>query len=383
MIKEKIKNMHIVLIGADIRKRGSEYNSGREELIQEIINGDHELTIISKYPYELCKPFITRLGIGYKQMEFMSSNTSIRDYLGQIKRLIKIFKSLKPDIVLVYEIKTILSVCIAASIAGVSKVYSVVNGSGRLFQIESFIGKVIRRMVFPIIKYSLSICEKVFFQNPDDMRMFINLGLVKEAKSISVNGSGVNMDKFMNQPLPEEYVFLMASRLLWEKGVNEYLEAARLLKKSFPDVGFWLIGAFDTVKENDIKPYISDGTIEYLGVVTNIKDYYTNSSVFVLPSYYREGVPRTILEAMSTGRPIITTDVPGCRETVKNGINGFLVQPRNVEELADKMKWIIEHKEETIKMGINSRKLCENKFDVKIVNKKMIETMELEKQKAK
>ena len=167
--------MHVVLIGADIRKRNFEYNSGREELIQEITNRNHDLTIISKYPYELCKPFLNRLGIGYKQMEFMRSNISIWNYIGQIKKLIKILKTIKPDIVLVYEIKTIPSVCIAAKIAGAPKVCAVVNGSGRLFQTKNIVGKVLRIMTFPIIKYSLSISERVFFQNPDDMQMFINL----------------------------------------------------------------------------------------------------------------------------------------------------------------------------------------------------------------
>ncbi len=369
--------MHVVLIGADIRKRNFEYNSGREELIQEITNRNHDLTIISKYPYELCKPFLNRLGIGYKQMEFMRSNISIWNYIGQIKKLIKILKTIKPDIVLVYEIKTIPSVCIAAKIAGAPKVCAVVNGSGRLFQTKNIVGKVLRIMTFPIIKYSLSISERVFFQNPDDMQMFINLGLVKVIKAVTVNGSGVNMIKFMHKKLPEQCIFLMASRLIREKGVMEYLDASRLLKKSFPEVRFQLIGPFDTVTKDDIEPYVLDGTIEYFGEVTNIEDYYANSSVLVLPSYYREGVPRTILEAMSAGRPIITTDTPGCRETVENGVNGFLIQPRSVEDLVDKMKWIIEHKEDTAIMGRNSRILCEKKFDVSIINKKMMEVLKL------
>jgi len=377
--------MHVLLIGSDIRKRGSRYTSGREELVRSIIAQGHQLTIINGLPYEICRPMLAELGAGYRQLEYNNLGNGLKQ-ITFLKKLTAILKSIKADAIVVYGVQQIPSVCLAAKLAGVPKVFAVINGSGRLFQLKGAVGKGVKMVGLPLLRYSLGNCERVFFQNDDDLQMFKDIHLVGQIQARRLNGSGVNTGRFVQQPMPEEPIFLLVARLLWEKGIQEYLDAARLVKQAFPLARFQLIGAFDSrsgsVNEKDLQPYMNEETIEYLGVVSNIQDYYAAASVFVLPSYYREGIPRTILEAMATGRPIITTDSPGCRETVENGLNGFIIPPRNVEALADKMIWMIQHQEERMNMGNQSRYICENKFDVNEVNKIMLNGMELQSSKS-
>ena len=172
----------------------------------------------------------------------------------------------------------------------------------------------------------------------------------------------------------------MLSRALYSKGIREYLEAAKIIKHKYPEVKFMWLGAVenqqDSVKEEDLKPYIEQGIIEHHGETDDVRKYYTQSSVFVLPSY-AEGTPRTVLEAMAMARPIITTDAPGCRETVLNGENGFLAEVGNVEELAEKMEWFIHNKKMIPQMGNKSLKYCQEKFEVDKINKNMLEIMNI------
>jgi len=328
---------------------------------------------------------LAELGAGYRQLEYNNLGNGLKQ-ITFLKKLTAILKSIKADAIVVYGVQQIPSVCLAAKLAGVPKVFAVINGSGRLFQLKGAVGKGVKMVGLPLLRYSLGNCERVFFQNDDDLQMFKDIHLVGQIQARRLNGSGVNTGRFVQQPMPEEPIFLLVARLLWEKGIQEYLDAARLVKQAFPLARFQLIGAFDSrsgsVNEKDLQPYMNEETIEYLGVVSNIQDYYAAASVFVLPSYYREGIPRTILEAMATGRPIITTDSPGCRETVENGLNGFIIPPRNVEALADKMIWMIQHQEERMNMGNQSRYICENKFDVNEVNKIMLNGMELQSSKS-
>ncbi len=227
---------------------------------------------------------------------------------------------------------------------------------------------------------ALRLSKKTFFQNKDDAKEFLKLGLVRKGNVKIVNGSGVNMEIFAPMPMPKEQIFLLIGRVLRDKGILEYIQAARKVKSVYPRARFQIIGQFDinpsSIKIQDLQPYIQDGSIEYLGAINDVRPFLAKSFVYVLPSY-REGTPRSVLEAMATGRPIITTDAPGCRETVIHGVNGFLVPIKDVNTLAEKMLWMIENSEEAEKMGKESLRICKEKYDVKKVNESIIKTMNL------
>ena len=292
------------------------------------------------------------------------------------------------DIYHSYTAKPNIYGCIGAKKAGVDRIYPVVNGLGFTFTDSESAGlkvRLVRFITCKLYKKAFKCATKVFFQNPDDMEELVGRKLVARDKCVLVPGSGIDFDMFpYSKASCEQFVFLMATRLLVTKGVRDYLEAARLVKKAHPEVIFKLAGALDpnpdSISEEELKSYVDDGTIEYMGFV-DMKDALNECSVFVLPSYYREGVPHAVLEAMGVGRAVITCDSPGCRETICNpdsdgkGTNGFLIPPKNSSVLAEKMIWMIEHPAEVIEMGDSGRKYAEEKFDAEKVNKLMMETM--------
>ena len=215
-------------------------------------------------------------------------------------------------------------------------------------------------------------------ENSDDAAELVRRGVLPQEKCVVIAGSGIDLNTFPYSEVCQENTFFLATRLLVTKGVRTYFEAAKIVKEKHPEAKFYLAGSLDPnpdgINKDELDQYVQDGTVEYLGVVKDMPAALKEYAVFVLPSYYREGVPHAILEAMSIGRAIITTDAPGCKETI-NGKNGFLIEPRNSEQLAEKMIWMIEHPAEVKQMGMESRKYAEEKFDVEKVNQVMLETM--------
>ena len=226
----------------------------------------------------------------------------------------------------------------------------------------------------------------VFFQNPDDEALFRRLGLVGSGQFVQrINGSGVKLSHYAPAPFPASppVTFLMISRLLRDKGVVEYVEAARAVRATNPEARFRLLGGLDpnpsAIKKEELAAWQAEGIIEYLGTVQDVRPALAACHVYVLPSY-AEGTPRSVLEAMATGRPILTTDVPGCRETVNPGSNGVLVKARDAGALAEGMRGMIERAKSpgTLEtMGQASRELAEQKFDVRAVNRVILDSMGL------
>ncbi|MBQ6676461.1 MAG: glycosyltransferase family 4 protein, partial [Clostridia bacterium] len=263
--------------------------------------------------------------------------------------------------------------------AGVGSVNSMVTGGGYTFISTSFKAKVLGIITRTLYRIGLKKADRVIFQNPDDLNEFCERGLVKREKCFTVNGSGVNLERFTPTRYPTGVGFFMLSRLLNGKGVREYLEAARAVKGKYPETRFCLLGKYETnmqdaVPRDFVEEFVKDGTVERYDETNDVRPYYGLCGVYVLPSY-REGTPRTVLEAMAMGRAVITTDTPGCRETVVDGENGFLVPAKDSETLAEKMIWFVEHPEAIPAMGEKSRKLVEEKFDVRLVNAEMIRIM--------
>lgn len=288
---------------------------------------------------------------------------------------------IKPEIMFAYTIKPVVYGVIAASLAGVHKRFVLITGLGYAFTgSASGIRLLVKSIAQGFYAVALKRAEKVFFQNPDDESCFKRLGLIpKDGLSLVVNGSGIDLVGFDVSPLPTDNInFLLIARLLGDKGVREYVEAARLVRLTYPSVCFRLVGWIDSnpdaISQAELDQWIDEGTIEYLGRLKDVRGAIACCSVYVLPSY-REGTPRTVLEAMAMGRPIITTDAPGCRETVINGYNGFLVPIKSVSGLVQAMKRFIEDKKLIQTMGICSRQLAEKKYDVNKVNEAMISEM--------
>ena len=285
-----------------------------------------------------------------------------------------------PDKLFVYQAKTVIYGAMAANRLGVTEVYPLIAGMGSVFVSDSLKTRVVRPVLVAMYRRALRKCPAVFFQNRDDEGIFRNRKILKDQKVVLLHGSGVNTEKFALQPQPEQPAFLCVSRLIRDKGVYEYLCACRKLRQAHPGVECLLVGPYDsnlsTLRPEELQPFLDDGSVTYVGEQEDVRPYLARCGVFVLPSY-REGTPKANLEAMACGRAVITTDAPGCRETVRDGENGFLVSVRSVDAIYEKMEWFLAHPRETAAMGRKGREMAEEIFDVRKVNAVICQTMGL------
>ncbi|EIO3937747.1 glycosyltransferase family 4 protein [Vibrio vulnificus] len=299
--------------------------------------------------------------------------------------LIVNLKRFNPDLVLAYTIKPIIWGGIAARIAKVPAFYALVTGLGFAFQPGGFLKGLLIRLVRLLYKTALKEAKGVIFQNPDNMQVFINQGIVPKEKCFLVNGSGVDLSHYEKEPLSNKPYFLLIARLLGDKGIREYAQAAAVVKQQYPEAEFHLVGPEDPspdgIQINEVNDWHESGVIHYHGATTDVRPFIKACNIFVLPSYH-EGMPRTVLEAMAMGRPVLTTNVPGCKETVVNGENGWLVEKANVEQLAERMIWFIEHPEQWEIMGDKGHQMANEKFDVHKVNAEILKIMGLADEKA-
>ena len=296
--------------------------------------------------------------------------------------LIGLMRRVRPSVFLGYTIKPVIWGMLAATISRVPRRFSLITGLGYAFTgVARGKRRVVQRLVCWLYRIALSGAHKVFFQNPDDASLFRDLGLLDWRKPVVlIHGSGVDLDWYSPHILPDEPVFLMIARLVADKGIREYVEAARLVKQEFPQTRFQLAGGFDPnpmgIKPDEVEAWIEEGVIEYLGELDDVRPALAATRFYVLPSY-REGTPRTVLEAMATGRPVITTDAPGCRETVIDGENGFLVPVQNVEALRKAMVALLKQPELAERMAQRGLEIVRDKYDVHKVNAAIMEAMGL------
>lgn len=297
----------------------------------------------------------------------------------------QLMQQIKPDYVLAYTIKPVIYGMLAAKSAGVPHRIALITGLGYAFQDSdsSTAKNWIRRITRGLYKQALTATEVTFFQNDDDQKLFSDLGITSPGqRTIVVNGSGVNTEKFSPQPLPEgeETHFLLIGRLLKDKGVREYVEAARKVKQKYPHAVFNMVGFIDinpsAITQAELDQWVSEGTVKFWGKLSDVRPALNACHIFVLPSY-REGTPRTVLEAMATGRAIITTDAPGCRQTVDEGYNGFLVPVQSSEKLAEAMERFITQPDLIESMRQASLEIVKTKYDVNIINDFMLRNMNI------
>lgn len=290
---------------------------------------------------------------------------------------------IRPDVLLSYTIKPVIYGTLAGWAAKVPRRFALITGLGYAFTGQvAGLRAVVRTVAQNLYKLALRRVQKVFFQNPDDEHLFRHLGLLHaNVPSVIVNGSGVDVASFAVAPLPATAPhFLLIARLLGDKGVREFAQAAQQVKAVYPNTRFSLVGWIDenpdAISQAELDEWVQSGTLAYWGRLQDVRPAIAQCSAYVLPSY-REGIPRTVLEAMAMGRAIVTTDAPGCRETVVDGDNGFLVPVKCVDGLAQAMQRFIDNPDLIARMGQRSRAIAEEKYDVHKVNAVMLREMGL------
>lgn len=309
---------------------------------------------------------------------FSRMSMGLLNNLKTLKSLYALIKQEKPECVFLGNVKPNIYGGLAARFLGIRHIYGLVSGLGYAFIEEPGLKRKIARYVCMFLyKLSFKGFSKVFFQNRDDCELFVRQKLIHPDKALVVPGTGVDLDMFHPKPLPERLTFFMAARLIKEKGVFHYVEAASQLKLKYPESRFVLGGGIDSNPSAITQDQLNacSRAVEYMGYCSNMEEQINASSVFVYPSYYREGVPRSLLEALACGRPVITTDSVGCKETVVHQRNGLKVDPRSTEALVQAMEFIIQNPQVLEPMGQESRRLAEKKFDIHAVNALMFDTV--------
>jgi glycosyltransferase involved in cell wall biosynthesis len=390
----------------------------RGPLLKEMIRHGHEVTACAPDAGPKIRRKLNEMGVRYVHIPLARAGLSPAGDLRPLAALAKLIRRVKPDRIMAYTAKPVIYSHLAARMAGNPPVYGMITGLGYGFGKSSFkqrgVGVVIRNLYRMALKSS----SGVFFQNPDDHAVFLNERLLSGNVPVTlINGSGVDLEWYIPQPLPAGPVFLFVARLLAEKGVRVYYQAASRLKRQYPQARFQIAGGLDpnpdSIRQDELQHWQVEGIIEYLGRLEDIRPAYVGARIFVLPSY-GEGTPRTVLEAMAMGRPVITTDAPGCRETVEfmyevgdrksevgeqiadgghqkskdgspkecrdmimRGKNGFLVPVRDPHNLAAAMERFILAPELAEQMGRESLRIALAKYDVHKVNAVILETMGL------
>ncbi|OED36850.1 hypothetical protein AB833_25930 [Chromatiales bacterium (ex Bugula neritina AB1)] len=287
------------------------------------------------------------------------------------------------DFVFSYTAKPIIWGGIAARFAGVKYFHAMVTGLGRQFDSENFKQKLVSFVVKNLYRISLTHASTVTFQNVDDLDFFVDNHLTSNSKTHRVNGSGVDLRKYSSTNTPTDpFVFLTVGRLLASKGFREFVGAADIVSKKYPNAHFRIVGmqeqGSDAIPQDEIESWNKRPYINYVGQTKDTISELASCSVFVLATYLREGVPRTILEAMASGRAVITTNTVGCRDAVAHSVNGLLFEPKDTTALADAMIFLIEHPDTLQSMASNASRLAEEKYDVNKVNSHMLSIMGLQ-----
>jgi glycosyltransferase involved in cell wall biosynthesis len=326
-----------------------------------------------EYSDTLCEEF------EYHNINLDNKGTNPKEDIKTVVGFYKLYKKIKPDIVLHFTIKPNIYGTIACSLLGIKSINNIA-GLGTLFIKQNFITKI----AMYLYKYSQRKADKIFFQNKDDFDMFTSEGLVDKVKSDILPGSGVDINRFIpieSKRKDSTFRFLLIARMLWDKGVGEYVEAAKIIKDKYSNVEFQLLGFLDVennsaISKIQMQEWVDSGNIVYLGVSDNVKKEICQADCIVLPSFYREGTPRILLESASMEKPLITTDNVGCRDVVDDGINGFLCQVRSGKDLARKMEAMISLSKSEIKtMGRKGRSKMIVEFDEKIVIDKYLSSI--------
>ncbi|MFC3703885.1 glycosyltransferase family 4 protein [Devosia honganensis] len=377
---DRLISKRVAIIG----NQGFSLLNFRGPLIEAIVSRGHEVYALAP---QLDRASMEALqALGANPVEITLSRTGLnpfRDTADTLK-LRRLLAELSLDAVLAFAIKPVIYGTIAAALARVPARFALIAGLGYAFSenaTDTPKGMLIHHAAKTLYRFALSQTKGVFMQNPDDADDFVRLDIVTRDKIVRVNGTGVDLAAWTPAPaVLSPVTFTFVGRLLRDKGVMDFIAAARMVKAACPQARFLLVGGQDdnpgSIAASEVRQWVAEGLVEWPGHVP-VRPWLEQTSVFVLPSYYREGIPRSTQEAMAMARAIVTTDSVGCRETVVEGRNGYLVPPRDPEALAAAMRRFIDDPQKIAAMGQQSRHLAEARFDVRQVNAKIIEAMGL------
>lgn len=359
----------------------------RGELIKRFLSHGLKVYACAGGESDYLKNWFNKVGVKFIPLPLDRTGTNLYKDFIYFMKLLSTIKKISPDIVLAYTVKPVIYGMIASRISNVKNCYALITGIGyALIPPKSLKQRILNIIVSLLYNFSLKSVNSIFFQNQDDLNLFFKKKIISKSIKIKIiNGSGVDLDYYTYtkpNPRKEGINFLLISRLLKDKGIYEYVSAAKIVYKLFPqkNISFSILGPFDSNPESitleEVQLWNRKGLINYLGESDDVRPYIAKCSVFVLPSY-REGMPRSVLEAMAMGRAIITTNVPGCKETVISGKNGYLVKEKSSQELATAMVKFIKNEKYIEEMGQYSRKLASKKFNVHDINSIMLEEMKI------
>ncbi len=355
----------------------------RLDMMQDFIAHGYDVTVFAPDDASEWEPRFAACGVAYVQIGLEKNGTNpFRDLkgMGEIKKRLL---ALAPDAVFCDHAKGVIYGVLAAKQAGVKRITAMIAGAGSILRGEDkgLKARLVRAVLKAEYRVALVRADTVFFQNGDDAKLFCDAKLVTADKIVFVPGSGVRLDRFAPMPMPQDRRFLFVGRLIGDKGLREYLECAKEMHQRHPDCVFDVVGYFDTnttaMQLSDLTPYVDAGAVRYAGYHEDVRPFLSSCYAFVLPSYH-EGTPRAVLEAMAVGRPIVTTDAPGCRETVQDGENGFLAPVRDVAALVQACDTLYSDAALAQRMGERSRAICAERFDVNIVNQRIRDSIDKE-----
>lgn len=374
----------------------------RGDLIRDLAAQGCEVVSCAAEDYPHVREFMQGLGGRHHTIRMVRSRIHPRRDLDTWKDLWRLFRSEKPDALFAYTIKSVLYGCPIARLAGIPRIHALLPGLGFTFVPPvTWRQKIVSAISRALHRFALRRADVIFMQNEDDRQLFTGLNLLPKGVPVHVTaGSGVNLDEFPHVPLagtPETVRFCLVSRLLISKGVRVFAEAARRIRRRFPNAAFHLIGPFDPnpnrVDEAEVAGWVAEGTLTHHGMVRDVAALLRTMHVFCLPTWYREGVPHATLEALATGRAVITTDSVGARECIRltavgmqqrdagenlmEGENGFLCTPQSIDAVEAAMAFYLENPAQIVPHGANSRRLAADVFDVRLVNDIILRAMQL------
>jgi glycosyltransferase involved in cell wall biosynthesis len=372
----------IVLIGTT----GTSFYGFRADLIKRLVQEQHVVYAFTSEYTESCLEKIRALGA--RPVCYQLSRGGLNPFadISALLQLVQKIKQIKPDIVFSYFAKPVIYGSIAAKWAKVPLVIGMLEGLGYTFteqpQGQSLKTKVVRNIQLLLYRFALPKLDQMIFLNPDDRQDLLEQHHIQVVQSHILGGIGLDLLNYPYTQAPTEPIrFLFIGRLLKEKGIFEYIDAIRLVKAKYPHAQFTVLGEIDhanmgALKQQELDQLLQEKLFNYPGYVSSVQEWISASSVFVLPSY-REGIPRSTQEAMAMGRPVITTVVPGCRETVLDGVNGFLIPKWDAQALAERMCFFIQNPEKVNQMGQESYKMASCAYDVQKVNDRLLGIMGL------
>lgn len=349
----------------------------RLPLLKELTYHGHHVFALA--PYDTYVKHLEEHGIRHIDIQITRSGINPFENIALVLKFLIIYKRHKPDIVQHFTVKPVIYGTIAARLLRIRHIYNMVPGLGYVFTGTSFKKFWVQKIVRHLYRRTMKFSQHVFFQNQDDRKYFLDHKMADKQKTSVIPGTGVDTAKFSPRKHERKKVvtFILAARMLWDKGIKEYVDAAHILRKKYNNVDFWLLGPVDMqnpkgISSEQLEKWSREGTVQYLGMTDIIKSYYEKADVIVLPSYYREGLPLSLLEGAAMGMPIITADSTGCREVVEDGINGYLVPIKNSIKLASAMEKFIVNPDLISRMGKASRRMAIQRFDSKKIVKEIL-----------